>query len=284
MSNRIAAILNVYKRPESLQEQLEAVQSQTVKPSEIFIWQNGNEFDIPQNVYRHATVIRSSSNLGVWARFAFALNADAEYICVFDDDTIPGSMWFENCLSTMEKTPGLLGARGLRFKSPSSYRWHEEFGWNSPNEQTEIVDIVGHSWFFKREWLASFWQELGNSQKHPRAGEDIHFSYAIQKHLGLSTYVPPHPAGQEKLWGSTPQRAIELGGSDVAISGTLKSRKAFQENFNRYIEQGFRLVVGESSQLSVNEKSKDLASAAGFDHLYMFLGRMYRKFQKLFKS
>lgn len=260
-------MLNVFKRPESLLEQLQAVESQTVNPSEIFIWQNGTEFEIPKELYTRATVIQSSHNFGVWARFAFALNSSSEYVCVFDDDTIPGEKWFENCLATMEDTPGLLGTRGLRFKSPSSYRWYEEFGWNSPNVSTEIVDIVGHSWFFKKEWLSAFWSELDLAQNDLRAGEDIHFSYAIQKQLGLSTFVPPHPIGHEELWGSLPQRGLELGDSDVAISGNSDSRKAFQAVYERYINNGFQLVAADRSRLTIEERARDLANKFGISDL-----------------
>ena len=75
--------------------------------------------------------------MGVWARFAYALNAKTEYIAMFDDDTIPGPLWFENCLNTMKRHEGLLGTIGLVLDTPHSYRpkprsgsglqkvWHE---------------------------------------------------------------------------------------------------------------------------------------------------------------
>ena len=35
----------------------------------------------------------------------------------------------------------------------------------------------------------------------------MHFSYVLQKHYGLKTYVPPHPADDVEMWGSTdPQK------------------------------------------------------------------------------
>ena len=121
-----------------------------------------------------------------------ALNSRNEFICVFDDDTIPGKNWIKNCLQTLEKQNGLLGARGVRFAS-KKYIVGEEFGWSNPSNEIEQVDIVGHSWFFKREWLSYFWREIPNFNELSFVGEDIHFSYVLQKYLGLNTYVPPHP-------------------------------------------------------------------------------------------
>ena len=95
--SEITVILNGYKRPQFLKEQINAIENQTIKPKEIMLWQNNSEgFEniVPNNII---TAV-SNKNLGVWARFSYALNAKTEYICIFDDDTIPGSKWFENCL------------------------------------------------------------------------------------------------------------------------------------------------------------------------------------------
>ena len=39
----ITAILNVFKRPHTLIEQLEAIQNQTIPPDNIIIWKNNAE-------------------------------------------------------------------------------------------------------------------------------------------------------------------------------------------------------------------------------------------------
>ena len=55
-------------------------------------------------------------NYGVWARFAFALNSTSDYVCVFDDDTIPSEKWFENCINCIEnENNGLYGTIGVTF-------------------------------------------------------------------------------------------------------------------------------------------------------------------------
>ena len=94
-------------------------------------------------------------------------------------------------------------------------------GRDNPNSKTEKVDIVGHCWFFKREWLSTFWRELPPNDFSNIAGEDIHFSYTIQKYLGLETFVPPHPPNDFDLWGSNPKLANLLGNDNKGISSKV---------------------------------------------------------------
>ena len=61
---------------------------------------------------------------------------------------------------TIQKHEGVLGTIGVVYHTPTSYHPMHRVGWAEPNEKTERVDIVGHAWFFKREWLSTFWREL----------------------------------------------------------------------------------------------------------------------------
>lgn len=275
----VAALLNVYMRGEHLEKQIGALLEQSVPPDRIYIWQNGDHFEIPEHILKMAVVSRCNENLGVWARLAFALNIREDYICMLDDDTIPGDKWIQNCLSTLKTHQGLLGTRGLRFKSPASYRWADEFGWNSPNEEIVQVDIVGHAWFFKRELLQAFWSEAPSEPFTPTAGEDIHFSFAIQKHLGLNTYVPPHPENDMTLWGSTPIYARTIGTSKAAISKQPESLGKFQKAYLSYIKRGFKLSNEGTDDRTLKEKFKDDVEDAGLG-LVIRNSRIYRKLKK----
>jgi glycosyltransferase involved in cell wall biosynthesis len=237
----ITVILNVYKRSKNFEAQMNALMSQSIKPKEILVWENGEEF-VPNKFRENLTVTRSSTNFGVWARFAYALNATGEYICMFDDDTIPGSKWLENCYKTMLKTPGLLGTRGLVFDSPLVYSMYREIGVYGQNETTEKVDIVGHSWFFKREWLSVYWFDFENRFQSQLAGEDIHFSYVLQKYLKLPTLVPPHPKNKPDMWGSEPDLARKLGSDKQSISQSSESLKRFENALQHYRKLGFSVL------------------------------------------
>jgi len=241
----ISVILNGYRRGDVLNEQLAAIEGQSVKPEQVLLWYNNPGHDQDPN-YEIGTKIPTAYctyNFGVWARFAFALNAESEYICVFDDDTIPGSRWLENCLNTIKDYNGLLGTIGVRFQSTNGYDPHTRVGWANPNENTEIVDIVGHSWFFKREWLATYWRELPEIGTSRLVGEDMHFSYTLQKYLGLNTYVPPHPHNDPEMWGSKPDVAWRVGRDDSAISMNYTNLHHMNNAYLDYIKKGFKLYT-----------------------------------------
>jgi len=216
----ITVILTVYKRPYSLIEQLEAVQLQSIAPEKIIIWKNAAEgFElpiIPEHLMKNVTIINSSTNYGVWARFSVALLANTEFIAVFDDDTIPQNNWFKNCLDTMKVKEGLLGSIGLRFQSGTEYIVSgTRFGWDGPSDEIEEVDIVGHAWFFKRVWLSHLWNFIPDYNIHLKSGEDIAFSYMLQR-VGIKTYVPPHPINDISMYGSNPTTARKYGNDPTA--------------------------------------------------------------------
>lgn len=251
----ISVVLNGFKRSYNFSEQLKAINNQTVKPKEILLWQNkGDIFDeISTKKTIHANC---NKNLGVWARFAYALNCKSKFICIFDDDTIPGPRWFENCLKTIKKYNGLLGARGVKFHSTKEYFVAKEYGWKNPNEKVEVVDIVGHSWFFKRDLLSTFWREFPSSQISRVVGEDIHFSYTIQKYLNLKTYVPPHPANNLDLWGSLPKYANIIGSDPAAIFLNEKNKIQMNKAYKFYIKRGFKINPTISDKIFGKIKKK----------------------------
>lgn len=245
----VTAILTVYRRPHTLLEQLEAIQNQSCPPEQIFIWKNhydGIEMPvIPEHLRKNVSVINSSKNFGVWARFALGLLANSDYIAVFDDDTIPGSKWFENCLLSMNKREGLYGSIGLRF-STQNYWDFKRYGWDERNncnvDTITEVDIVGHAWFFKREWLCDLWSFVPDYSKFLTYGEDIAFSAFLQQ-KGVPTLVPPHPKGQWELFGSHPEKAWKYGSEEVGIWAQKESSNRFPELLKFFITYfNFRLL------------------------------------------
>ena len=270
--SEITVVLNVFKRLHNLQKQIDSLNSQTIKPNKILIWKNKSEQDLPPEILSQALVSQNNYNYGVWARFAFALNAKTKYICVFDDDTIPGKKWFENCLTTMDNCEGLLGTRGLRFKSKYRYSPNEGFGWDNPTSNIKRVDIVGHSWFFKREWLAAFWRELPPIDSSHIAGEDIHFSYTLQKYFGLNTFVPPHPENDKQLWGSLPNFAISMGNDNEGISSKDDSIIRFNKALKFYTAKGFRLCFEDEIKVK-----KEIIIGRGLSS-YPFLKKFLRRY------
>lgn len=242
MGNKsVSVILNCFKRPSSLPLQISALENQTLKPKEIIIWINGSSeyknFD--KSILNNYKTIISNYNYGVWARFAHGFNTTGDNVCIFDDDTVPGKKWLENCTNENEKVEGLYGTRGVIFKD-TNYGMLADVGWHSANKETTKVDIVGHSWFFPRSFLGAFWRDSIIPDTLFR-GEDIHMSYSIQKYLNKSTWVPPHPITDMEMWGSNPQIGMHYGCDDNAISNDPKLAQ-FGESLNSYCQKGFKLL------------------------------------------
>jgi hypothetical protein len=238
----ITAILTLYKRPYTLIEQLTAVQQQSIPPENIIIWKNYADGvvmpEITCELKKNVTIIESSKNFGVWARFTPGLLVNSKYVCVFDDDTIPGCDWFKNCIETMKTHRGLLGTIGLRYLKGDNYVHEPRIGWDGPNDTPQQVDIVGHSWFFEKEWLSYLWQYHPKYDNMLVSGEDIGFSYCLQKN-GINTYVPPHPENNKDLWGSNKEKANFYGGDANATFLQQGNMDKFDMALKHFISLGF---------------------------------------------
>lgn len=240
MNKDVTVIFNSYKRPENLKEQYAALERQTIKPVNYFYWQNSVDgINYDSETASKCVSAYCNANFGVWSRFYYALNARTNWVCVFDDDTMPGLQWLENCLNTYEQYPGLLGTIGLLFAGDGEYNVQCRVGWDGPNEVTTKVDIVGHSWFFHRDLLSVFTRELPPIDHNFIVGEDIHFSHMIQKYTNFGTYVPPHPVSNREMWGSL--KGWELGNDDRATART-GGMPLMYEYMRRATLNGFRTL------------------------------------------
>lgn len=237
----ITAILTCYKRPHLLEEQIQALQGQSNPPEEIWVWVNdapeneGIDFDYGDEV----KVFRCNHNWKFYGRFAAAMLVDTEYVAMFDDDTIPGKDWLSNCLQTMKVQEGILGGVGCVLPG-ERYYGHHRIGWSNPNEDIEEVDLVGHAWFFKREWLQYLWREKPQTWDN---GEDIQFSYLAQKYGGVRTFVPPHPKDKPEMFSSL--KGMEYGVDEVATSNQRNHQVFYtqrDECVRNAVKNGWKLV------------------------------------------
>jgi glycosyltransferase involved in cell wall biosynthesis len=239
--SEVTVILTLFRRPHTLVQQLESIQNQSHKPKEIIVLRNYYPDveipSIPAHLLENVHLVNSSKNFGVWGRFALGLLANTKYVCFFDDDTIPGRKWLQNCLECMSQKEGLYGTIGLVFQNDFDYYSNVRFGWDNPNEETIEVDIVGHSWFLKREWLCDMWSIAPDYNEMLKCGEDIALSCFLQKR-GIPTLVPPHPRADLEKFGSDPQKAWRYGTEAVAIS---VQNMNFTRVYSKFVkEYGFR--------------------------------------------
>ena len=231
----VTTILQIFKRPEYLREQVEAVITQTVKSDKIIVVHNEGEikFDYPKNVQ----LVYANPNLKFHLRFAVGLLADTEYVSFLDDDTIPQERWYENCIETIKRHDCLCVTNGRIYIPPD--RWAAP-GWGNPSSGEILVDFGGHAWFLRQENLKYMWYDKIYEYKN---GEDIMLSANLQLHGGIPTYVPPHPLADMTLWGSHPAKAKKFGSDKVAHWITQPTH--FQERFdliNKYAAKGWKLI------------------------------------------
>ena len=223
----VTVILNAYRRPYNLKMQIEAIRKQTIQPREIWLWINSHsdneDFDFTNlGIDR---IFHNDHNWKFYGRFAAALLADTEYIAIFDDDTIPGSKWFENCFETMSTHPGILGSAGILLNG-KQYMNHDRCGWPTQNSDITEVDLVGHAWFFKREWLRYLWQEKPVTWHN---GEDIQFAFMAKIHGGIPTYCPPHPADDRDLHGSVLGNELGIDNKATSTNSSVSHAQFFSE-------------------------------------------------------
>jgi hypothetical protein len=233
----ITVILNCYRRPYNLKMQIDAIRSQSAQPKQIWLWINHHEdnegFDTSDlDVDR---VFKNDFNWKFYGRFAAALLADTEYVAIYDDDTVPGMKWHENCLNTMQTHEGILGSAGIILKS-DQYIDHDRCGWPTQNKKVTEVDLVGHAWFFKREWLRYLWQEKPVTWDN---GEDIQFGFMAKVHGGIPTYCPPHPPEDKDLHGSILGNELGIDNKATSTNSTVSHQQFFSER-DRCVQEGIK--------------------------------------------
>lgn len=255
----VSVVLNLYKRPYALPLQLEAIKNQSLKPKEILLYQDGvfDGIEIPKECKEHFDSIEISQvNKGVWERFRFAKKAKSPFVCVFDDDIIPGRDYLANCFYQMTQRGGLYGAIGIVLQKPENYpnRDFIRLGWANPNESRVEVDFVGHSWFFKKEWLDDLFAGTQSLQDFKIAGEDMGFSLALQR-KGIKTFVPPQPYKKPHLWGNNPQYAKKYGDDSVALFNADESKTKYNNAMNETIKLGFKILKDRDLVAYINTLS-----------------------------
>lgn len=205
LENEITVILTVWKRNNLLQ-QISQLVNQTKKPNQIWIYQNESHLDIeiPQqikNQYNISVIQSRDINFKFHGRFVLPLLCDTEYVAIFDDDTVPGIRWLENCLDTSKRNNCIVGANGRTMKPgfESSNEQHMiALGDGKPIEEETQVDFVGHCWFLKSEWCRNLWKDRPFSWDN---GEDIHLAASCQIYENIKCFVPKMPLDDRELWG-----------------------------------------------------------------------------------
>ncbi|SET41243.1 glycosyltransferase family 2 protein [Thalassotalea agarivorans] len=243
----ITVILTAYRRAEYLAEQIKALRAQTVPPKEIWVWSNRSEEELLDVSDLADRVVVSNTNYLFWGRFALANLARTGYVAFFDDDILPQPKWFENCLNTIANGhDGILGGSGVILPTTGGYSSKTKAGWNGVHsEQPIAVDLVGHAWFMRKEYVNYMWREEPASWDN---GEDIHLSYMALKHGGIKTYVPPHVEDDMSGWSCRPDFGKAVGRLKVATYKTVDHKDTRSMIVDTYTEDGWEVVAKQDTK------------------------------------
>ncbi len=253
----ITVVLTLYKRPEVLERQYKAVRQQTLYPAEIILFQDqikdGKRVKMNDTVKSLFDQVKiASENVGVWGRFEYARDcANSPYVCLFDDDTIPGERWLENCHFHMQNKLAIYSTLGISLIKSKGYPYNGFYriGWSSANKRCEEVDFAGHAWFIKKEWISWMFENTTKYQGIRYAAEDMCLSVKAKEH-NIPTIILPHPRKDKSLWGSQYECALKYGNSSVAL-GINGNYENMYNALNMLIGDGWKPMY-VSKRLYVN--------------------------------
>lgn len=240
----ISVILNVYKRPYMLEKQIDSIlnQSISISPENIHVWYNKSDITQYRPKNEKIKTYYANWNTKFWGRFVLPFLVDTPFVAMFDDDVLPQKGWLQNCLETINKdnSNGILGGSGVILGSKSYRHGMRKVGWNGKHsDKPERVDLVGHAWFFRQEWIKYLWYEKPYTWEN---GEDIMFSFLAQKYGNINTFVPPHPENNKKIWSTDFNVANTVGG-DSNASFKKKPHYGLRDKICGYcIDNGWKTV------------------------------------------
>ena len=239
----INAIITVFKR-NNYNNQLRSLLAQTILPAEIYIWQNESHVnvEIDKDIFISASnmniqihhIHSINTNFKFHGRFTLPLLFQCDYVAIFDDDTVPGKKWFENCIRSVNTYNSIVGANGRT----NIHNSNNEVGVGdgSPVDRDTIVDFVGHCWFFRREWIHHMWSFPAYTFVN---GEDIHFAASSKIRENISCVVPMQPHSDRDLWGDT-QNYLGL---DEYATWRTPTHASDRENVKKYwVDLGWNTI------------------------------------------
>ena len=248
MSNQngaeVTVILTIFDRFDYFKEQLESIQAQSVS---VDIWVDYTVLRREEMEGILATYpdlkfsIRWNQNLKYHGRFNYALNADTPYVFICDDDIIPGPKYLEHCIETLNKLgDALLTSYGVILDpDEKGYVPARKEGYKSMNIEPVQVDMAGQSMFMKTEYLRFLNAEPPLTREN---GEDLHFSFMLQKYGGIPVYAPAHNPEEPDKWGCDPEKG-ELYGEDDKATWKKSDHVPIRDSIvNTYRKNGWRLV------------------------------------------
>ena len=201
-TDEVTVLINGFLRPENIQKVVDALRKQTLPPAKILVYYTKPTKDFKVPFIEGIDFIVSEEDRGLPGRFAVGLVARTPYLCIMDDDLVPGEKWLESTVNLLKDTNSVICGYGMRYDDEDMNDLRaKRFGDHGEhNDNPESVDVCGHCFLMKKEWLKYFWMEEPLDWK---ISDDIHLSYTLKKYGNISLLVSPHPEGDKSVWSNT---------------------------------------------------------------------------------
>ena len=236
MTSDVTVIVSCCDRTYNLKGICQSIRSQTVKPKEIWLHYNGDPVALHESASGNLfdEVVCSTGDFK--SRFSTSLCANTYYSLVCDDDCFLGNKWIENCIKTIERSPGIIGPIG-RVLSEST-RIKEGVGIVCGKDDVKRiteVDFVSGSYFLKTEWA----RHLFRTKAIGHSWECDGFQLAARAWCteGIRCFMPPQPLADKESHGcclykknnmkESKQKKLEDVGWKVASAEEFLGRQLF---------------------------------------------------------
>ncbi|KAJ3672151.1 hypothetical protein LUZ60_006872 [Juncus effusus] len=241
---KITVILNHFKR-KTLCAQINSLLNQTLPFHHVWVLSFGspNELSLKRIVdsYNHSRIsfISSSYDFKYYGRFQMALQTEADFVYILDDDMIPGTKMLEilaHVGGTEKYRNSVLGSIGriLPFRQKDftfpSYRKFrsKEAGLYLPDPAYDItverivqVDFLSSSWFLSANLVKTLFIETPFTFM---TGEDLHLSYQLQKYRNAGSFVLPVDPNDKETWGDSEHRLAYVSETTVIFKDIVQVR------------------------------------------------------------
>ncbi|KAF3337856.1 Glycosyl transferase family 2 [Carex littledalei] len=241
---KITVVLNHFKR-KTLCAQLDSLLNQTLPFHHVWVISFGspNELSLKRIVdsYNHSRIsfISSSYDFKYYGRFQMALQTEADFVYILDDDMIPGMKMLEilaHVGGTEKYRNSVLGSIGriLPFRQKDftfpSYRKFrsKEAGLYLPDPAYDItverivqVDFLSSSWFLSADLVKTLFIETPFTFM---TGEDLHLSYQLQKYRNAGSFVLPVDPNDKETWGDSEHRLAYVSETTVIFKDIVQVR------------------------------------------------------------
>ena len=177
---KVTTILTVYKRAKYLNEQIKAIENQSLKSNILIHWNSKN---LPQENMHYPMYIYKNFNSknALFNRFYSSLSLNSEYIFICDDDIVPGNDYLRRGINFLKSNDNkaLLGVYGMIFRpGETRYNVHERIGavHNNFPKKPRKVHMVGQGYLFHKSILHLF---AGHEKLSTKSNEDICLGYIM---------------------------------------------------------------------------------------------------------